>query len=410
MFIDLDQMAGMPVNELEGLYRAHCNSAFYKLLDINGLNRCFAHAEGIYLWDSDGRRYMDFVGGYGSLNLGHNHPRVIRAVEAHFGRPNLLQENANLYNAVLAYDISELTRGQLPVCSFTNCGTETVEEAVKLAYMYKKQGAIVYCSNAYHGKTLGSISAYGNKAKKNYPTLDKTFVEIPFGDAGKLGRAIRKHDVAAFLVEPVQGEGGIVTAPEGYFQQVRALCDEHDIVLIFDEIQTGIGRCGTMFCYEQLGIVPDILCLSKSLGGGIMPIGCIAVRQKMWDAAYGKLLNATLPTTTFGGNTLACVAGIEALSVVREEALCERAAELGKYALRELNALRLKHEMITQVRGMGLFIGIEFGSIKKFPVKAVVEFMISTILSKMFNQHHILCAYTSNNPAVLRFEPPLIVT
>ena len=409
MFIKLGEIPDIPVKRLEELYQAHYNRAFYRLLTLNNVNFHFDRAEGIHLWDRDGNQYLDFTGGYGALNLGHNHPRVLGAVQSHFGRPNLLQQNANLYNAVLANDISSLTGGVLPVCSLTNCGAETVEEAVKVAYLYKKEGVILHCSNAFHGKTLGALSALGGKEKKKFPILNKTFVEIPFGDLEKLRRALKRHQVAAFLVEPVQGEGGVVLPPEGYFRKVRALCDENDVVLIFDEIQTGLGRCGAMFCYQRLGVVPDILCLSKSLGGGVMPVGCIAVRQRLWNLTYGKLGNATFPNTTFGGNTLSTVAAIEALTVVREEKLSERAEELVKYALERHQALMGRHELITDVRGMGLLIGIEFGGLKKFSAKMAVEFMISAVLSKMLNEHRILCAFTSNNPAVLRFEPPLTV-
>lgn len=410
MFVKLGDIEKLTEEESDELYKEHYNGALYKLFKISNIDIHFERAEGINLWDKEGNKYLDFTGGFGSLNLGHNHPRVINALKEHFGKPNLLEQGINVYNGVLGNNISYLTDGKLPICSMTNCGTETVEEALKLAFMYKKKGVIVYCSNAYHGKTLGSISALGNKSKENYPTFDKFFKEVPFGDIDALSKMIRKHEVAAFLVEPIQGEGGIVLPPEGYFEKVRALCDEHDIVMILDEIQTGLGRCGTMFYYEQLGIVPDIMCLSKSLSGGLIPVGCIAVKQKLWDATYGKLKNATLPSSTFGGNTLASVAAIESLTIIKNEKLCEKAKELGDYALKKLNELKNKYDMITEVRGKGLFIGIEFGGLKKFPMKKVVELMMSTIISKMLNEHRIICGFTTNNPAVMRFEPPLIVT
>lgn len=410
MFIKLNDIDGMSVEKLEDLYVKHYNSAFYKLLKLSSSNIYFDRADGIYLWDNKGTKYMDFIAGFGSLNLGHNHPLIIQALKNHFTKPNLVQQSANIYNGVLGNNISYLTNGKLPICCMTNCGTEAVEEAIKLAYMKKKDGIIVYCSNAYHGKTLGSISALGNSSKKNFPNLDNIFIEIPFGDISELDKVANAYTVSAFLVEPIQGEAGIILPPIGYFKEVRSICDEHDIVLILDEIQTGLGRCGTMFCYEQFDIVPDIMCLSKSLSGGIIPVGCIAVKQDLWNATYGRLKNATISNTTFGGNTLASIVAIESLTIIKEEKLYERANKLGKYALQKLNLLKLTHDIITQVRGNGLLIGIEFGRLKKLHLKTIEQLMISTIISKMLNEYKIVCGFTTNNPAVLRFEPPLIVT
>lgn len=410
MFIKLDEIKNMSLENLDDLYMKHYNSAFYKLLQLNNMNVHFNRAQGTNLWDSEGNKYMDFTAGFGSLNLGHNPSSIIDALKKHFDEPNLLHQSINAYNGILGNNISFLTDEKLSVCSMTNSGTEAVEEAIKLAYMYKKGGTIVYCTNAYHGKTLGSISALGSKIKEKFPNFNDTFVEIPFGEINKFSKAIRKHDVAAFLVEPVQAEGGIVIPPSGYFKEVRSLCDEHDIVLILDEIQTGIGRCGTMFCYEQFDIIPDIMCLSKSLSGGIIPVGCIAVKESLWNATYGKLKNGTIPSSTFGGNTLASIAAIETLNRVKEGKLYERAEELGRYALKKLNNLKTKYDMITDVRGMGLLIGIEFGKFKKIRGKTIAEIMMSTIISKMFNEYNIICGFTTNNPSVLRVEPPLTVS
>jgi putrescine aminotransferase len=350
------------------------------------------------------------MGGFGALNLGHNPPSVIGALKSHFDKPNLLQQSINVYNGVLANNIGYLTGGKLPISFFTNCGTETVEEAIKIAFVYKGEGKVVYCTNAYHGKTLGSISALGTKSKDKFPHLKKHFIEVPFGDINAFRNIVKKYKVAAFLVEPIQGEGGINLPPEGYFESVREICSKSNIVLILDEIQSGLGRCGSMFCYEQLNFVPDILCLSKSLSGGVIPVGSVSVSQEIWDKTYGKLNNATLPSTTFGGNTFACVAAIETLRVIMDDKLAERAKKLGEYALMKLNMLKEKHDIITEVRGKGLFIGIEFGGLKKLHSANIEQFMMINIISKMLRKHKLLCGFTANNPAVLRFEPPLIVS
>lgn len=409
MFINLEDIPGEPLEKLEGIYIAHYNSAFHKLLTYTNMNLHFGKASGTNLWDRQGNKYLDFTSGYGALNIGHNHLSVIEALKAHLKEPNLLQVHANLYNGILSNNISSLTDEMLTHSILTNSGAETVEEAIKLAYMLKK-GKIIYCSNAFHGKTIGAISTLGDRAKRQFPVLNHLFIEVPFGDAEALEKALIHHSVSAFIVEPIQGEGGIILPPEGYLEKARALCDKYGTALIFDEIQTGLGRCGSMFCFQQYQVVPDILCLAKSLSGGIIPIGCVSVKKNIWERTYGKISHAILPTTTFGGNTFASVVAIKTLSVLREENLCERAKNLGAYALQQLYALKRKHRMITDVRGAGLFIGIEFGCLKNINVKKIEEFMISSIISKLLNDYHILCMFTSNNPSVLRFEPPLIVT
>ncbi|MDF2673418.1 MAG: patA [Clostridiales bacterium] len=409
MFINLSEADNLTENKVDELYKNHFNNALYNSFKLTGLDIHFERAQGMYLWDKEGNKYMDFTGGFGALNLGHNHPRVIAALTNHFNKPNLAGESINIYNGVLANNISSLTNYELPFCHFTNSGTETVEEALKLAQMYKGKGIVIYCSGGYHGKTLGSISALGNKVKENYNYFYESFIEVPFEDYNEFEKVAKKHKVAAFLVEPIQGEAGIIIPPEGYFKKIREFCSKNEIILILDEIQTGLGRCGTMFFYEELGIIPDILCLSKPLGGGIIPIGCIAVKKELWDDTYGKLPNAGLLSTTYGGNTFACICAIETLSVIKDEKLPERAKGLGDYTISSLQKLRSNHKIITDIRGRGLLIGVELGGIKKYPGSAVKQFMISVILAKLLKEHRIMCSFASNSPEVLKIEPPLIV-
>jgi putrescine aminotransferase len=409
MFINLIDIEKLTSEQLNKLYERNFSNSLFDFFKLGNLVVHYERASGIKVWDKEDNEYLDFMGGFGALNLGHNPPSVIGALKSHFDKPNLLQQSINIYNGVLANNIGYLTGGKLPISFFTNCGTETVEEAIKIAFVYKVEGKVVYCTNAYHGKTLGSISALGTKSKDKFPHLKERFIEVPFGDINALRNVVEKHKVAAFLVEPIQGEGGINLPPEGYFESVREICSKSNIVLILDEIQSGLGRCGSMFCYEQLNIVPDILCLSKSLSGGVIPVGSVSVSQEIWDKTYGKLNNATLPSTTFGGNTFACVAAIETLRVIMDDKLAERAKKLGEYALMKLNMLKEKHDIITEVRGKGLFIGIEFGGLKKLHSAKIEQFMMINIISKMLRKHKLLCGFTANNPAVLRFEPPLIV-
>lgn len=409
-FIELEDIEGLHRETVDELYKNFCNPALYKIFKAAGINQLFTTAEGMHVNDGEGNEYLDFTGGFGALNLGHNPKEVQKAVQDAFFRVNLLQVSKSIYAAVLAGNISHLTGEKLQYCVFTNSGTETVEEAVKLTVLYKKGGNILYCKGGYHGKTLGSISALGTKSKEKYKPLLFPFIEIPFGDIEVLEDAVKKHKVSGILIEPVQAEGGVILPAEGYFKKVSDICKSHGIVLILDEIQTGLGRCGTMFCYEQMEFVPDILCLSKSLGGGIMPVGCMCVKKELFEDTYGKLKNATDLGTTFGGNTLSCAAAIKTLSIIKNQSLHIRARRMGAYAMAGLQKLKKGHGIIKDVRGIGLLIGIEFDVKKHFTPQRFQEAMTSTVISMLLNKHRIITGFAVNNPSVLKFEPPLIVT
>jgi len=410
-FIDVEEMENIPSEKMKKLYKDHCNPAFQKILKYSDTDIDFARACGMHVYDKLGNEYLDFVGGFGALNIGHNDERVLKAMNNFSYKPNLLQIAERPAEAILANDISFLTKDEFPYCVFTNSGTETVEEAIKLSLLYNKGGNIIYFSKAYHGKTIGSLSALGSKSKESYDPLMYNFIEVPYGDIEAIKKVVQDANVAAILAEPIQGEGGIVIPPENFFKQVRKICDKEDIVLIMDEIQTGLGRCGSMFFYEQLGILPDIICLSKSLSGGYMPIGCMCVEPILWEETYGKMKNATLISNTFGGNNLACVAAIKTLSIIQEEQLDKKAYDLGIYALGLLTQVKNRHKnIIKAVRGRGLMIGIEFNNLKGVIPDKTMELMMATVISKMMNEYKIITSYTSNNPAVLRVEPPLIVT
>jgi len=409
-FITLEEAEKLDKRNVAKLYKNHFNPALYQLLKYTGLDIQFVCARDVYVYDKDGNEYLDFIAGFGALNIGHNNKKVIEAITKVSEKPNLLEQNINLYNGILANNLSYLTHDILSVCHFTNSGTETVEEAIKLSMMYNPEGLIIYCSKAYHGKTLGAISALGDEAlKQKYCIPSKGFIEVPFGDFNTISQVVDNHKVSAILLEPIQGEGGINIPPIEYLKNIRQLCDKEDIIFILDEIQTGLGRCGSMFCYEIFGAEPDILCLSKSLSGGIIPIGCMSVEESLWHATYGKLKNASLLSTTFGGNTLACVAAIKTLDIIIEENLSTKAKELGLYAMKQLQQLKNKYSIITDVRGKGLMIGIEFKSLKLVRSKMAIELMMTSIISKMLKEYKIICGFTVNNPTVLRFEPPLTI-
>lgn len=407
-FINLDEIDNLSNRKLNKLYKNYFSDSLYKTFKLTGFDNHFIKAKGVKVWDDCGREFLDFSGGFGTLNIGHNNERVLNAINKFRDCPNILQESINVFNGVLSNNISYLTNGNFNSCHFTNSGAETVEEALKTAMMVNKEGSIIYFSKAYHGKTLGAISCLGNKIKNNYNIFKDKFIQCTFNDFEELQDIVEENHVSAILIEPIQGEGGINLPKDDFLQRVRDLCNEKDILLIFDEIQTGLGRCGSMFCYELYNVIPDILCLSKALSGGIIPIGCLAMNKALWDKTYGKLKNATLLSTTFGGNTFASIAAIETLSIIVEEKLPERAMELGAYTIEKLQGLKERYKLIKEVRGNGLFIGIEF-NLSLLSYNTTAELLMSTVLGEMFHKYGIICGFTENNPSVLRVEPPLIV-
>ncbi len=418
--IDIDEALELSPNEVVENHKQYANSGLTTLLSMLGLTKKMVRAEGSYIWDSDGNKYIDFLAGYGSVSLGHNHPRIVEAVKKVEALPNILQVSVGIMAGVLARNIAALAPGELQRNFFGNSGAEAVEGALKLARAASGKTQIICADNSFHGKSFGALSVTGrDKYQKPFLPLLPGVKRVPFGDTDALENSLRNRDVAAFIVEPIQGEGGIIIPPQGYLTEIRRLCSKYGALLIFDEIQTGLGRTGKMFACEHENISPDIMCLAKSLGGGIMPIGVFVTTDDIWQKAYGGLEKCTLHTSTFGGNTRACAAGIAALSAIVEEKLVDAAAEKGDYILKKLDAIKEKHGAIKEIRGRGLLIGLEFnepsGGILKTISLGVVnalskEYFAALVAGDLANKHHIITAYTLNNPNVIRLEPPLNIS
>ncbi|MBE3572366.1 MAG: aspartate aminotransferase family protein [Moorella humiferrea] len=406
--------------EVRDLYRRHVNPGLAGMLSLLDFDKAFIRAEGVAVWDREGNRYLDFLGGYGALNLGHNPPEVLDAVKKVMERPNILQASLNPLAAALAHNLARVTPGDLERVFFCNSGTEAVEGALKLARAATGKVKIIYCQNSFHGKSFGSLSVTGReKYQRPFTPLLPGCEAVPYDDLEALEAKLAGGDVAAFIVEPIQGEGGVIVPRDGYLKGARELCDRYGALLIVDEIQTGFGRTGRLFACEYEDVVPDVMCLAKSLGGGVMPIGAYIARPVIWDKAYGGMDKALLHTSTFGGNTLAAAAGLAALESILEKDLAERAAALGSFFLEKLRQLKGKYTLIKDVRGRGLLIGLEFNQpvggwldrLTRGKVNALAgEYFGSLVAGELMNKHHIITAYTLNNPNVIRLEPPLIVT
>ena len=413
---DLPQLTRAQVREN---FKNHMNPGLCTYLGLLDFDKYYVKAQGVNVWDSDGNCYLDFLGGYGSLNLGHNHPYVIESMQKVAARPNLLQASMNGVASALAYNLAQITPGKLSNTFFCNSGAEAVEGALKLARIATGRSRILSCEAGFHGKTMGALSVTGRKKylKGCEPMLPHCDV-VPYGELAALEEQLKKNDVAAFIVEPIQGEGGVIVPPAGYLNAAKELCHRYGALFVVDEIQTGLGRTGKMFACDHEGVEPDVMCLAKSLGGGIMPIGAFITTEEIWNAAYGGVEKCLLHTSTFGGNTWATAAGIAALEVIQTENLPQRAAELGDYLLSGLRSLQEKYPIIHEVRGKGLLVGVEFEQ----PAKGIMaklagainklasEYLGSMVAGVLLNEYRIITAYTLNNPNVIRLEPPLVVS
>ncbi|MBP2642205.1 MAG: Acetylornithine/succinyldiaminopimelate aminotransferase [Firmicutes bacterium] len=379
-------------------YEEYVNPSLARLFRFMGLSTVEWQAEGSIIKDLEGHEYIDCLGGYGVFSLGHRHPKVVEAVRNQLELMPL--SSKVLLNKPMA-DVSELlatiTPGDLKYSFIGNSGAEAVEGALKLARLHTGRKNVVSAINSFHGKTFGALSATGRELfREPFEPLLNGFTHVPFGSTEALEQAVNA-ETAAVILEPIQGEGGIIVPPEDYLPTAREICDHYGALLICDEVQTGLGRTGRMFAVEHYAVVPDIMTVAKALGGGVMPIGAFIARPEVWQ----KYVDAPfLHTSTFGGNPLACAAAIAAIQVVREEKLPQKAAETGEYMLSSLQNLAVKYpEVISQVRGKGLMIGLDLTK----------EGVGGFLMAELINQG-ILVAYTLNNPKVIRIEPPLAIS
>ncbi len=405
--------------EMGDLFSRYVNPGLKTLQSVVGFDKRFVRGDGVSVYDEEGNRYLDFVGGYGCLPFGHSPSDILAALDEVKEVPNYLQVMTSPFQAALAHDLAQIVPEGLEITFFSNSGTEAVESALKLARGAMGEGVFVYCTGAFHGKTLGSLSVGGREKYKKpfYPLVPGT-VEVPFGDADALEKALRDNKVAAFITEPIQGEAGVMVPPPGYLRKARELTRRHGALFILDEVQTGFGRTGKMFASQHDGVRPDILCLAKALGGGVMPIGATIATRKVWEKAYGGLSRAILHTSTFGGGARACAAGLASIQKIVREGLAERAAELGAYCLNGLKTLKERYKLVEDVRGIGLLMGIEFrrpggildvltaGSVNKI----AEEYIGALVASELMKRHKVITVYTLNNPNVIRLEPALTVT
>jgi acetylornithine/LysW-gamma-L-lysine aminotransferase len=347
------------------------------------------HGSGVYLWDKDGREYLDCTSNYGVAITGHCHPRVVEAVTAQAKK--LLSCHGTFYNEArsdfLEKIVSVAPKG-LDKAFLSNSGAESVEFALKLARKKTRKKGVISMMGGFHGKTMGALSATWNKKyREPFTPLVPGFKHVPYGNLERLEDGV-DEDIGAVIVEPIQGESGINVPPEGYLKGVSEICDDKDLILILDEVQTGLGRTGTWFACQKEEVVPHVLCISKAVASGL-PMGVTLAREDVMSA-----LKMGEHSSTFGGGPLACAAGSATIDVLRDENLPYRAADNGEYLMKSLSELESCQKIIREVRGRGLMIGVEL----RFDV-------LNVIMETMKNGIMILDAGRN----VVRLLPPLVI-
>jgi putrescine aminotransferase len=357
--------------------------------------------QGSYFQDITGRKFIDCLGGYGIYSAGINHPKIVRAVKSQLERmPLSSQELLDPLRGALAELLGEVAPGDLQESFFISNGTDAIEGAMKLARMYTGKPGFISTIRGFHGKSYGSLSLMGKgEYRKPFePMLEDVFF-VPYGDASAVEAELRKaeavgHGIAGIVVEPVQGEAGAIVPPDDYFPRLRDLCTRFGVLLIADEVQTGMGRTGRFFAVEHWGVQPDILCLGKALGGGVMPLSAFMSTPEIWRVLEP---NPFIHSSTFGGNPLACAAGIAAVNVTLEEDLPGQAAATGDYLLAELRKLQKRFaDHLVDVRGKGLLIGLEF-------IDTEFGYAVAAGLFK----RGVVVAGTLLNAKTIRIEPAL---
>ena len=357
-----------------------------------------ARGRGSWLWDIDGNKYLDMMSAYSAVSHGHSHPRLLEALTKQ--AQQLAIPSRAFYNDKLGPFLEKICQiSGLDMALPMNTGAEAVETAIKAArrwgYEVKNipegQAEIIVAENNFHGRTTTIIGfSTDDDARKSFGPFTPGFKNVPFGDALALEAAITPN-TCAFLVEPIQGEAGIILPPEGWLKEVRRICTQNNVLLVLDEIQSGLGRTGKMFAHQHEAIKPDVLILGKALGGGMMPVSCIVAHKKVM-----ALFNPGSHGSTFGGNPLAAAVGFEALEVLEAEGLVERSAELGAYLVEKLKALN--HPVLKSVRGRGLWVGVDIES---------NEFTAHGLCQKLL-QRGVLAKETQKK--TIRLAPPLVIT
>lgn len=399
-------------------YADHVNPELVELLGTLGFGRVYTRAEGTRLWDAEGREYLDFLAGFGAVGLGHNHPRLVAAIGR--GLAAQLPHLVHTGPAATAAELAEALAArfpELPIALLSLSGGEAVESAMKLARSATGRPGILACDGGFHGLGLGALSIVGaERFRTPVAPLLPGCERVAFGDLGAAELALSTRRFAAFVVEPIQAEGGVVVPPAGWLAAVADACRRYGTLLVADEVQTGLGRCGALAVCQAEGVVPDVLVLGKALGGGILPVSAALTTRELHKRAFsgGRF---DLHGSTYAGYALGATVGLEVLAATDALGLVERSVRLGGRLAEGLQRRLDGHPFVRAVRGRGLLVGIELGPTGAGLVDRLAPGLVTAVAERAFGQwvalelleDGILCQPASQRWRVVRLEPPLVV-
>ncbi len=419
MSFDLQELIQSRNGENVALQRENINPQFARVLRLIGFDKIYVRGVGQYLYDEDGSEYLDMLAGYAVHNVGRNHPVVIQALKDLMdSQPaTLVQMDAPLLSGLLAERLKELTPEALDTVYFTNSGTEGVETAIKFARKSTRRPRVLFCEHSFHGLSNGSLSLNADESyRTGFDPLIPGCDKVRLNDLDALSAELKKEDVAAFVLEPVQGKG-VFIAEDDYLRQARELCSRHGTALAFDEVQTGFGRTGRMFSLEHSGVEPDILIISKALSAGLVPVGAVLTKRSIYDGVFDSLDNCVVHSSTFGQGAYAMAAGIATLHVLEEEGLVENSRRMGELLLEGLRELAGRFELVKDVRGRGLMIAIELGepaSLKlkmgwKLASKLQKGLVAQAMVMSLLADHRILTQVAGHGLEVIKLIPSLVI-
>lgn len=418
MAIDIGRLLDAHAGRQHELFARYINPQLVRVLRTIGFDKNYVRAEGPILYDAEGKEYLDMLAGYGVFALGRNHPKIRKALHEaiEISYPNMVQMDAPLAAGLLAEKLLSYMPKGVDTVFFTNSGTEANEGAIKFARRATGRNRIVYLDHAFHGLTTGSLALNGGtEFRKGFGELIES-TNVPMGDIDALERELKKGDVAAFIFEPIQGKGVFIADP-AFYPEAQALCRRHGTILICDEVQTGFGRTGRMFAHEHWGLEPDIVTVAKALSGGFIPVGAICYRRWIYDRVFTDMEHCVVHSNTFGRNILAMAAGLASLDAIEEEGLVENAARMGGMIADGVREMSNRYEMLAEVRGLGLMIGIEFAEPKSLKLKTgwhIVHKLNRSLFGQMITvplmkEHRILTQVAGHHLDVVKLLPPLVI-
>ncbi|MHB1536347.1 MAG: aspartate aminotransferase family protein [Acidimicrobiales bacterium] len=419
MVFDVTRVAEERQGENFSLHNRYLNPKLAQVLKTIGFDRFYVRAEGCFLYDADGQQYLDLLAGFGVYALGRSHPALKQALHQAIDAdlPNLVQMDCALLPGLLAEQLVRRSHADIGRVFFCNSGAEAVEAAIKFSRRATGRPRILFCDHAFHGLTTGALALNGGEGfRSGFGPLLPGCQAVEIGDVDALERELRARDVAAFIFEPIQGKG-VTEAPEGYWAAAQELCRRHRTLFVADEVQTGLARTGRFFCHEHWGLRPDIITVSKALSGGYVPVGAMICTEKVSKSVYSSMDRALVHSSTFGSNALAMVAGLATLQAIDDEDIVDRARHSGEMFTKALTPLVERYELLHEVRGKGLMIGLEFAKPESRALRLrwnALERVRPGLFSQLvvvplFQRHRILTQVAADNVNVVKLLPPLIV-